>query len=206
MKTRAILAALLLSPMAANAAFISQDLFSPSDDLLTLDTKTNKQWVDPWHWAGLTYEEVLAQLQLEPYRGFQIATYDDVVELGLNMGVRLDGELIEPEGRRNGVVQDHDPALLPIFQMIGRPVIRPATFNWEAGGYLAGPLDDYGYAYFSWTDDGGTREISALVKDYDGSSARPYGAWVYRSVPEPGTLTLLSVALLGLLFRRKHAS
>lgn len=192
----------------ARAALIIVDWLTPGDDLITLDTVTQLEWLDfdyvsyDFPHQEVRYDDVLDRLSdhNDILYGWRVATGEEAVRLWANWGVDLSG------GER-WEVYELDDGFLQANQFIG-----------DSGGYYT--ID--GYKWFTMgmvADERGSAQ-EALGARYVidtqeervewttyyplgsavGESSEPIGIYLVRSVPEPATVWLLITAIPMLVF------
>ena len=163
-------------------------------DSITLDQNTGRQWLDVTVTDGLSYNELIVLLQEEEYKDFQLATYDDVIELwdsaGLDVGVTSDLqaaiEFVELVGVT--LTQNGFPQVLGVTDtLIFQGVHRQAQVD-----YFVENGEDF---YLIGTTGG--------PGDTFGVEGR--GGWLFRTIPEPGTAPL-AICIAAILARRKRAA
>jgi len=208
---------LLLGTMHANAALIPLDWeqHSTGNQYLTLDTSTGLGWLDVSLSTGMTRAEVETELQTGGlFDGFSYATFGQLQTLFNSAGVSTTRNYYSDYG----TIDDHLELLaagyLSELTGLGSPDFFFYTglsgrfallANAEAGGiYHYEERDpncylqpDYGVNVFcgkAWGDGAfsGWADGSWLVAQYP--------------IPEPGTIVLISLGLLGIALTRRRTS
>jgi hypothetical protein len=212
-------------PHTALGGVISTDLETVGDGLLTYDTINKREWLDLPETSGMRLAEVLAQM--EPggrLEGFQFATLEDVTELAASAGVGWMEPWLLP-GNRDARAFDLIGLLGPVFHRTGGVLVDVrASFGLIADENSLGERM-FNDTNFCVVNVGLPRPHSDLVPHIDYSAqggvftAGPVDwpsianlppmaigdigpFWLYRAVPEPCGITLLSTGV-GLLLRAR---
>lgn len=213
-----LLNCLLGTSLTAQAGVVSMDLETAGDGLLTYDTIDKREWLDLPETGGVRLSEVLAQM--EPggrLEGFQFATLEDVSALAASAGVGwmepwyLTGnfgpkpnDLINHLGSvvhvSGGILSDlrfsfgliaagtadglafFDDTNFYVFSSYSNPVpgsVNSPIFQEPSGGvFTSGAIGSFIFPFDVPTSIG--------IGDIG-----PF--WLYRAVPEPGGVVLLSM-------------
>jgi hypothetical protein len=217
MRRAGLLFSLLIVCSCANATIINSDFILPGDGLVTTDSITGNQWLDPSIFAGMTYDQTEARLgTLAAFQGFHIATFDELTELMIDAGWQyfFYDESVGNSGHNTGMVGTRSfqnlspmtPARLDFMRSIGVLRAYPTGVDYTAVGYIAGVNRDYGFAQLRYLDYGPT-ETNSYIREFGGAEYDGYpnlGAFIVRTVPEPESLGLMIAGLLacGLTRRR----
>jgi len=189
-----IAAATLLLPFAAgHAALITVDTaLGPATGVI--DTTTNLEWLKLSATAGETPDQIFAQMApgglLE---GFRYATVNE-----------LTCDLFAPQLGRSGCVYTGSTTnvgpVLAFMDLFGKSFDQVALFQ---PMFVAGQIPQvYGESWHL------TRFTDAQFVDFDTQlvnlrNTQPANHWLVHEVPEPSTLSLIGLAGLALLKRKK---
>lgn len=192
---------LLIVSSIANAGIISTDFLNNDDNLLTLDDSSNIVWLDWSYTAGFTFDQILARTKdsNDVLYGFEYASTSDFSSLASSLGLAVGG------------LEGYDSNASTLLSYLG--MTRSGTYDQTFG------ITD--------TKDrsGRSNVLSVSVKDsdayelktkystniYPNAAKSYYGHALIKSwdapskptdVPEPTSIVLFSMALLGLTARR----
>lgn len=229
MRFNKILAALLLaSPLTAIAgqALKSTDLISANDNLLTFDRNTGLEWLDVSVTKGLTVDQVLAGEGGWLGLGFRYATFGDLSTMLANGGLSSSSTAAAGSKEFLDGFQAESGAGLSLPGMLG-PTTFHSPYNIDVLGFAqiepcpfpsrceTSPLWDYSvritgrYPSPDSSDDSGVFVVLSDDQIPSSSLAFPEaGSWLVRertaSVPEPGTLGLFAIGLIGIAVSSKR--
>jgi len=183
----------------ANALLVEIDRYTPGDALITLDTTTGFEWLDVTETMNMSYEQVWANAQLGA-EGWRHATNFEVTDLfDRYLTLQNVGEI---QGYF-GITHYFDST-------------QPDADFWMTHGFITyiGGRSPYGNAFIKRMR--GDRLIweARDFSRWNTNQAEPYvGHWLIRQastptpVPEPSTMLLLSLGLIGILgLKRKSKS
>jgi len=207
--TSATIALLFLTALPAEAVlYLTSDAqFGPNS--VTVDTSTGLGWLNLTETAGLSYQQVLSEMQVGGmFSGFRFATVPEVLDLYTSAGIG-----------GTGYYPFSTPSIQSLFSLIG----TTGTFNGypgllalsgtlsATGGYCAPAIyvaGQYtGQEY--WVNDGGFETGGTA---YGATTSYPQlSSWLVKSVPEPSDTILLILAApvwcgFRLLHRREKAT
>jgi hypothetical protein len=196
---------LLASPSAAT--FISQDLVPGSGDgLITYDLQTGIEWLDITATTNVSYNQVRTGYGgYTTADGFRFANSDQLTQLCLDAGVTgsgFEGNLASAPGAKQ---------LLDLLGSTYSDVVS-GSFG-ENYNYVSATGMVDGRSLCSLTvrfrQDGsfinGTRDCGFAGPGADTASSG-IGSWLVRPIPEPSTLLLVSLGLIGLSVRDRLRS
>ena len=209
----ALLVLLLLSPpLTARGALIERDLQVPGDGLITLDSDTNLEWLDPSVTLGLSFDEVSGGAGGWLADGWRYAT-------GAELCALFSSNVLGLSPCRSDVVQSGD-AEAELAAFIGVFSSEPAVY---APPFVAimGYLQDSGASEPALVGRGfagdrnlafymfGMNQEMLFVSEDNWSSAASdpgTGSYLVRPVPEPGSggLVAAGLAVLGVSARRRN--
>lgn len=197
------------APSAKAYLYLTGDAnFGPNS--ITVDTTTGLGWLNVSKAAGLSYQQVLADMTLGgTYSGFRFATMQEVVGLYNSAGLTASSY---------GDTADYYPASSPLIQSFFSLVGTTGTINGLPGIIaLSGTSPDGGITYIAPTIYGWSFAQEYWVND--GLDGAAYGStfsypdvssWLVKSVPEPVNADFLVLAAMAwcgfmLLYRREGA-
>jgi hypothetical protein len=193
---------LLFVPNESKAALIANDLATPGDGLITLDSQTGLQWLDLELTIGLSHNDVTGGLGNSWYAdGWRHANASEVCELfDSQIGLPTD-TCPTPESF------DVDESVVEAFFELMTPA---APDDWPI---LSGAYGEFDLAVGPGVGQAtmGINPIyggyAGVERDHFGLSAdarsQRIGNWLVRPIPEPNTALLLSLGLTGLAARRR---
>lgn len=192
---------LTLATSAANASLISVGWKTGGDNLLTIDSATNLQWLDLSQTFGMTVAQVVGQLGAgQQFSGFQLATATQVHGLMGNAGL--------PFSTSTGTISTASADILEAHALttLLSDTLGPAYGSNFYGS--RGLLDDNGInRMIGFYVTSGT----SLRNEYFGTSSKVgSGVWLVRQalpegqIPEPTSLALLGLGLAALAFRHRN--
>jgi hypothetical protein len=199
--------ALAIQSVSLHAAIITSDLNASGDALITKDTVSGLEWLDLTVTSGLTYDAVFAELGVGgDYEGWAFAS-----ESQLNSLWSAFGDAGPYTGQSTIHNQAFDNGLLTTWGILNtQSTASQSFFLWDnvpsSGTHSRGRVLDYvysGYLDAIFTSVGaqddsvsaGTWTGSALVRDINAPTSSAV-------VPEPATLTIFGLGLMGLVSRQ----
>lgn len=185
-----------------HAAIVSVDWETSGDNLITRDTSSGLDWLDLTETNGISYDDILPQLDSGgQFDGWRYATNDEVVALWSNFGINLSSSPAPLQ--TNGLNAD----MVNVVAIIGNiyPEWHPTDYPYGAVGYTGdlhtnGTIYTMGSYYSSdinrttyWTAG------STSTQSYDQSIN--LGSYLVQtsSVPIPSTVWLFGSGLIGLI-------
>jgi hypothetical protein len=206
----------------AHASVISQDLTALGDGLVTYDTVNKREWLDLPETSGVPLSEVLAQM--EPgarLEGYRFATLEDVTELTESAGVNWLDDWAIP-GPNSPLPHELVKLLGPVYSpdiWHGHLKLSFGQVSLSQGQPLFNSSNAYVFSLYGDAkpgdinvpifaqESGGVFESSDLLADrFPDAPTIALGNigpfWLYRSVPEPCGLVLLSTSIAWLFLAR----
>jgi hypothetical protein len=227
-KKMALLPALVLFSIGAQAELVSTDWNNSGDSLATLDTQSGLEWMDFTETKGLSITDVSALLDTT-YDGWRIPSFSEISTLFTNINGNITtsedsgnyyGGLLMTEtanlvhnlfgktGYNKGRYDEQHFSQALHVSADGESAMLGTFVNFTSEGsdnfiYYNHPTSnidyrDPGYGVFL-VSDGGTTLSSINNPDLNANNINA----PVNQVPLPATLGLLGVAMAGLSFRRK---
>ena len=211
------IAALLLIPVTSNAAIMSLDFSGAGDGLITRDLDHNLDWLDVSATVGISSNNAVATYASS---GFRLATDDELVSLYIgagvdqvldfNYGVSTTAVVGTNTAYQNVTSVGGIAALNDLYASLGGGVGNFGGNLW-IHGYLA-DHDSDGLSALGrlgvWSAVAGSAHINTNGDGWNPNGTHTQvGSFLVReaNVPEPSTLVLFGLGLLGLSLSRKKA-
>ena len=195
------------APSAKAYLYLTGDAnFGPNS--ITVDTSTGLGWLNVTKTTGLSYQQVLSEIQTGgTFSGFRFATVPEVLQLYSSAGLTASAY-----GDTAHYYPASSPSIQTFFSLLGTsgmfnglPGILALSGSSPDGGVVYDAPSVYGWSYAQeyWVSAGGT-EYGATFSDPGLSS------WLVESVPEPADahfLVMAAAAWCGfmLLHRKERA-
>ena len=212
----ALISALALSSIAANAEFIKGDWKTAGDSLSVVDSETGIEWLNLAQTDGMSINQVQSQLD-STFEGWRLPTQSEVAEMmysmtGVSAGTHVTrngystwtivknimGET--SSGKSYGLhLGDNNSLFYSVVESYNSNVYGPRTTI--SSGYSRAGGDtwsNHNYGVYLVSDGGVTLASINDPAINENNANAP-------TVPLPATLGLLSLAMAGLSFRRKSA-
>jgi hypothetical protein len=215
---KAALVGLVLSVSGfANAGIITSDYLNVNDGLLTQDANNNLEWLDVSLFTGMNLS---TKTELTPYinDGFRLATASELLGLYVSSGV--DNVISYENGIRTHLYGTDNSEFYNVLTTAGKSnltslfhMLRGDTNAYVGNSWIHGILVDEnnnGNHYLGRLRIGVTTSAAHVNTNSDiwgtsNVSNGAVGAYMVReinSVPEPSTLAIFALGMIGLASRR----
>lgn len=191
-----LLVANLAMPLSANALLIDRDWVALNDAALTYDTDTGLEWLDVTVTAGLSYNDVTAELGAGgAYEGFSFATRQQILSLFSAVGLQEIPNVPEPMGGGEQIQEllSHWGVTWNLGSGERTEFLTADTDGLNPGEHWSGRV--------FWLASGDTGVSATLYVRADDYAVSTIGSALVRSVavvPVPAAAWLLLSGLLGL--------
>ena len=198
----------LLVGAHANAGLITKDYSSVGDGLITEDTIGQREWLDVSIFVGMNFG-MLQGSNIWTANGFHLASDDEVFALLVNAGT---AQVVDQLGSLDYSVAHTTQTYANYLDLYNKLGGGAANFNnntWIHG--IISDDDADGLSNLARMTVPGTNNIAVLNGNGDQwgpskiQSHSQVGAWFVRDVadvPEPSTLAIFALGLMGLASRR----
>jgi hypothetical protein len=198
-----VIAALGIATNSAKATLLELDLNAPADNLITLDTLTGLEWLDVTATLGQSFNQAASSIFVTT-QGFRHANQAEVLQLFQNFGATdintaNAGTPLFPGNFAPGV------NFLNLLGCTGQ--CSSTTFAFNTGLFAGGTFPATGAFVAVNTDD--STAAFTLEQGAFGLDSNPGGLtgnFLVREtlldLPEPGTLAILGLGLVGLGYSR----
>lgn len=196
MKFKLLGALLLLVSVQAGATLIERDLDSSGDGLITYDSDTGLEWLDLTSTTNQSFDQISARLidLNDDLYGFRYANSVDLnilffISAGMSASAQFPGET----------------AVNDLISLIGTTLVSSNELKQTRGYYDTGTVVDgkIGWAFLSINNiysSAGVTDYAAFANNQSNYN----GSWLVRaaSVPEPSTLAIFALGIIGLVSRK----